>query len=217
MNETEPFADTITSTDALREIYRQPHPVTAGKERPQLDQASTEFIERCRFAVVGTYDSEGNADTSPRGGPSGFVRVLDPGRLAIADLGGNNRLDTLQNIVDTGRIALIFVVPGQSETVRVNGRAWVTTDPYVLGRFELPRMPKSAIGVAVDTTYIHCAKAFQRGGMWEPEAWAELADVPDGAAILACQVIVEGATAEAIRADLDQGYVAALAEERSPE
>ena len=96
--------------------------------------------------------------------------MLDEQHLAMADLGGNNRLDTLQNIVATGRAAFVFIVPGQNETVRVNGAAWITTDPDVLDVFTLARTPKSAIVVRIGTTYVQCGKAFIRGGMWDPEA-----------------------------------------------
>jgi PPOX class probable FMN-dependent enzyme len=202
----------IDSLEALRVLYRPPAALTANKERPVLDEASQAFVERCRFASIGTFDREGNADVSPRGGPSGFIRVLSPGRLAIADLGGNNRLDTLQNVIASGRIALMLVVPGQSETVRVNGAAWLTTDPEVLARFALPRTPKSAIVVEVETTYVHCAKAFLRGGMWDPDVWADLADTPDGAAILSCQAVTE-VDAATTRQWLNSSYDQALAEE----
>lgn len=205
----------IESIDALRTIYRMPAEATVNKERPTIDTVTHEFLERCRFAVVGTFDNDGNADTSPRGGDSGFVRVLDERHVAIADLGGNNRLDTLQNVVTSGRIACIFVVPGQSETVRVNGGAWVTTDPAVLATFGLPRLPKSAIVIEVETTYMHCAKAFYRGGMWEPEVWAALADVPDGAAILSCQLSEQFST-DQLRGWLDESYTEELAAERTP-
>ena len=212
MSNPPPFAETIASLEDLRTIYRTPSPLVIGKERQAIDAASREFIERSRFAVVGTFDTDGNPDVSPRGGPSGFVRVLDDERLAIADLSGNNRLDTLSNIVATGRIALVFVVPGKTETVRVNGRAWVTTDPGVLNGFTLPKRPKAAIGVHLETTFMHCGKAFMRGGMWDPAAWAELADTPDGAAVLACQKVVEVDEA-LVRASLDEGYAHDLAAE----
>ena len=119
----------VGSLDELRTHYRHPHAGTRGKERPALDAASATVAERCRFATIGTFDVLGNADVSPRGGPSGFIRVLDPTHLAMADLGGNNRLDTLENIVATGRVALLLITPGKSETVRVNGAAFVSTDP----------------------------------------------------------------------------------------
>jgi PPOX class probable FMN-dependent enzyme len=203
----------IGTLEALRAVYRQPSALTANKERPILDEASRAFVERCRFASVATFDRSGNADVSPRGGPSGFVRVLADDRLAIADLGGNNRLDTLQNVIDSGRIALMLVVPGQSETVRVNGAAWLTADPEVLAGFGLPKTPKSAIVVQVETTYVHCAKAFLRGGMWDQQVWAELADTPDGAAILSCQAVTD-VDAVTTRQWLDSSYDQALADER---
>src|SRR5204862_218772 len=87
----------------------------------------------------------------------------------------------------TSHVAFIAITPGKGETVRVNGKAWITTDPDLLAAFRLPKQPKAAIGIAVETTFVHCAKAFLRGGMWQPEVWAELADVPDGAEILVCQ------------------------------
>lgn len=205
-------AHRIESLDALRTFYRHAHEGTRNKERPRLDDATAAVAARCRFLTIGTFDAEGNADVSPRGGPSGFLRVLDRGHLAMADLGGNNRLDTLENIVTTGRVALLLITPGQSETVRVNGAAWVSTDPDLLAGFELPKVPKSAVVVRVETTYMHCAKAFMRSGMWDTDVWAELADVPDGAAVLSCQGVVD-VDASIARQWLDDGYAEALAAE----
>ena len=202
----------VGSLDELRTHYRHPHAGTRGKERPALDAASATVAERCRFATSGTFDVLGNADVSPRGGPSGFIRVLDPTHLAMADLGGNNRLDTLENIVATGRVALLLITPGKSETVRVNGAAFVSTDPELLHGFQLPKPPKSAIVIRVETTYMHCAKAFMRSGMWDQTVWAELADVPDGAAVLSCQGVVD-VDAETTRKWLDDDYAEALAVE----
>jgi PPOX class probable FMN-dependent enzyme len=206
----------LDTLESLRALYRNPAQATVDKERPTIDAATKLFLERCRFAVVGTFDADGNADTSPRGGDSGFIRVLDEHHIAMADLGGNNRLDTLQNIIASHRIAFVFVVPGQSETVRVNGEAWITTDPDVLARFQLPRTPKAAIVTKVHTTYIHCAKAFHRSGMWDPNAWAELSDTPDGAAIISCQ-LDEAFTPEQLRGWLDDDYTASLTLERTPD
>ncbi len=204
----------IDSIEALRTLYREPSSLVVHKERPVLDEASQQFVGRCRFAAVGTFDADGNPDVSPRGGLSGFIRVLDERHLAISDLGGNNRLDTLQNVVASGRIALMMVVPGQSETVRVNGHAWVSADPDLLAGFTLPKAPKTAVVVRLETTFVHCAKAFMRGGMWDTDAWAELADTPDGAVILSCQRVADDTDAATMRRLLDDGYVASLAEER---
>ncbi len=193
----------VENLEVLRTHYRHARPLTAGKERSRLDDATTAVAERCRFAMIGTFDADGNADVSPRGGPSGFIKVLSPTYLAIADLGGNNRLDTLMNIVATGKVAMLLVTPGQTETVRLNGTGHISTDPELLAGFDMPRVPKSAIVVHLETTYMHCAKAFMRSGMWDTDVWAELADVPDGSAVLASQGVVadEAATRAALAAD----------------
>ena len=201
----------IDTLDVLRTHYRNAHPGTIGKERSQLDAATAAVAARCRFAAVGTFDADGNADVSPRGGPSGFIKVLSPTHLAMADLGGNNRLDTLMNIVATGRVALLLITPGQTETVRMNGTAYISTDPELLAGFHLPKVPKSAIVFQLDTTYMHCAKAFMRSGMWDADVWAELADVPDGSAVLASQGVVRDEAAT--RAALAEDYRAELADE----
>ncbi len=198
----------VDTLEVLRTHYRNAHPGTIGKERPQLDEASAAVAARCRFAAIGTFDAAGNADVSPRGGPSGFIKVLSPTHLAIADLGGNNRLDTLMNIVATGKVALLMITPGKTETVRLNGTAHISTDPELLASFDLPKVPKSAIVFKTDTTYMHCAKAFMRSGMWDTDVWAEMADVPDGSAVLASQGVVEDEAAT--RAALALDYKAAL-------
>ena len=206
----------IDSVDALRTHYREPSQLVVDKVRTRLDEATTAFVDTCRFAVLATEGPDGLPDASPRGGPSGFIRVLDQQHGAIADLGGNNRLDTLQNIVRNGRLGLILVMPRRGETVSINGSAWVTTDPTVLGGFELPKLPKTAVVLSVATTFVHCAKAFMRSGMWQPEVWAELADAPDGATILSCQRVAE-IDADTMRGLLAGGYAADLAAETADE
>ena len=207
--------DRIETVEQLRSIYRSPADIAANKDRPRLDDASRRFIECSRFVLLGTQGGNGSADVSPRGGPSGFVLTLDDEHLAIADLGGNNRLDSMTNIVDTGRVGLLFIVPGQGETVRVNGAAWITTSAQVLDRFALPRRPKAAVVVRVETTYVHCAKAIYRSGLYNPEAYRELADTPDGAAIMVCQGAVD-ADLMGSRERLDDAYARELAYERTP-
>jgi PPOX class probable FMN-dependent enzyme len=210
-----PFQQTVSTIEELRTLYRQPHQLVVAKERPTLDAATTTFLTKATFAVVSTFGADGGADASPRGGPSGFIQVLDEHRLAIGDLGGNNRLDTIENIVTTGQIGILAVHPGKSETVRVNGRAWITRDPEILGRFPYAKPPITAIAVEVVGTYIHCAKAFMRSGLWDPETWPAFADLPDGADILECQQLLD-VPAAAVRADLDRGYAEALELERTP-
>jgi len=198
-------------------MYRRPSRLVAEKEQPSIDAATAAFIGRAPFVLVGTVGADGTADVSPRGGPSGFVQVLDATHVAIADLSGNNRLDTLENIVSNGQVGLLFMMPGQGETVRLNGAAYLSVDPTILQRFpsEL-KTPKLAIVVEVVGTFVHCAKAMQRSHIWDPESWAALADAPDGAEILSCQNLLPAdVTPDMIRADLAAGYEHDLVAERA--
>ena len=133
--------------------------------------------------------------------------MLDSHRLAIPDLSGNNRLDSLTNIVSNPRIALLFLVPGLDETLRVNGRAWIVQDPAVLDACEVGgRRPRVAIGVEVTEAYIHCAKAFRRASVWSPDGWPDTADMPTVACMLRDHLADESLTEEAIAVAMEAGY-----------
>jgi len=210
-----PFAHTVTDPAELATLYRAVSPVAAVKTRPSIDAASAAFIARSTFVVIGTTSADGSHDVSPRGGPPGFLRVLDPSRLVMADLSGNNRLDCIRNIIETGRIGLLAFVTGQHETVRINGDAWLTTDPELLDGFPPGlRRPAAAIGIRVAETFMHCAKSLRRAGIWDPASW-RAHEAPDGAAILACQGVVPGLGEAEIRATLAQSYDSSLADERT--
>ncbi len=204
-----PFAHAVTDIEALRTIYRQPHELVVRKQIDHVDDAARAFVEASPFVVVATNGPAG-ADASPRGGAPGCVKVLDPGRLAMGDLAGNNRLDTHTNIVARPEVGLLFLVPGVEETLRVNGRATLTTDPAVLGAVAADgRRPGMAIGIDVEECYIHCAKAFRRSKLWDPSSWPERADRPSAARALRDHIGLE-ASPEAIEADLEAGYRATL-------
>lgn len=208
------FTHTVDAAE-LATLYRPPSTLVINKSHPTIDASTAAFIDRSTFAVVSTSAADGTLDASPRGGEPGFVQVIDEHRLAIADLGGNNRLDSIRNIVDTGQIGVLFIVVGRTETVRVNGTACLTTDPAILDAFPSTfRRPKAAIGIDVVETFIHCAKAFQRGRVWDADMWATNADAPDGIDIILCQSLVEGDHA-VLRRLFDEGYAQELAEERS--
>jgi hypothetical protein len=207
------FSSTVTSLDALREHYRQPHDLVVRKKADRLDAAARGFLAASPFCLLATADADGRCDVSPRGGPPGFVRALDEHRVVLPDLSGNNLLDSLTNIVANGHVALLVVVPGRDETLRIEGTACLTTDPDVLALWDGElRRPKLAVGLTVTTTYVHCAKAFRRGGVWNPTSWAAL-DAPD-----ACDVLIEQSgldvDAPTVRDALEQGYAHDLAAER---
>lgn len=204
-----PFPQPLADVDALRQHYAQPHPVVQGKQIDHVDAAAAEVIARSPLVMVGTR-GHGGADVSPRGGPPGFVAVLDEGRLALGDLAGNRRLDSFENVLQDPRIGLLFLVPGMSETLRVNGRATLTTDPGVLEAcaFEGTR-PHVALGVDVDEVFLHCAKAFRRSGVWDPSTWPDAAERPSPGRIFRDHLGLD-VPAEAIEADLEAGYAASM-------
>ena len=158
---------TITTLPALRELYAPVNPRSALKELPQLDAHATRFIGLSPFVVMSSYGADGRADTSPRGGDAGFVKVVDNGTLLIADSPGNNRLDTLENIIAMGQVGLLFMVPGVDETLRVNGTAVLSTDATECKLCEdSRRVTTLVIRVNVHASYLHCAKALMRSDLW---------------------------------------------------
>lgn len=168
-----PFRDTITDLEGLQALYRRPARLVATKKTDRIAEATTAFIAASPMLFLGTADAEGRVTVSPKGGSPGFVHVLDERRLAIADIPGNNLIDGLRNLVGNPRIGLVFIIPGRDETLRVNGRAWPTTDPELVARFtfEGSRAPKLVIGVEVETVFIHCSQSFEKGNVWHPETW----------------------------------------------
>ena len=160
----------ISTLPALRELYAAVNPRSALKELPLLDVHATRFISLSPFVVMSSYGADGRADTSPRGGDAGFVKVLDAGTLLIADSPGNNRLDSLENIIATKQVGLLFMVPGVDETLRVNGTAVLSTDEAERQLCEdSRRVPKLVIRVSVHASYLHCAKALMRSDLWNAD------------------------------------------------
>jgi PPOX class probable FMN-dependent enzyme len=158
----------ITTLEALRALYGPARERSLKKEIPALDAHAVQFIGLSPFVVLASSDVDGHMDASPRGGEPGFVKVLDAQTLLVPDAPGNNRLDTLENIVATGRLGTLFMVPGFDETLRVNGRAVLSTDPADLALCtDARRTPALVIRVAVESVYLHCAKAFMRSQLWD--------------------------------------------------
>jgi PPOX class probable FMN-dependent enzyme len=175
----------VTSVAGLREIYRPPSRPAVAKQLDRLDGHCRTFIAHSPFVTLASADAAGRCDVSPRGGPPGFVRVLDDHTLALPDLSGNNRLDSLQNLVSCDGVGLLFLVPGLDETLRVNGRAVVSTDPEVLARCPVGDVePRVAVVVAVDEAFLHCAKALRRSRLWDPDGWPDRSDMPSVACML---------------------------------
>jgi PPOX class probable FMN-dependent enzyme len=181
---------TITTLPALRELYAPVNPRSALKELPQLDAHAKRFISLSPFIIISSYGSDGRADTSPRGGEAGFVKVVNAGTLLIADSPGNNRLDSLENIIATGQIGLLFMVPGVDETLRVNGTAVLSTDESERKLCEdSRRVPKLVIRVSVHASYLHCAKALMRSDLWNANKHLDRSQLPSMGEMLRDQMV----------------------------
>lgn len=169
----------IETERELRALYLQPKERAVKKQMGKLDQHCRDFLALARFTVLSTCDAEGNMDASPRGGEAGFVKVIDDNTVIVPDWAGNNRLDTFSNIVATGRIGAIFLVPGVDEALRINGAASLRRDEAFTSRCEVNgRFPKLVVHIAVKEAYLHCAKAIMRAELWQPDAKVERATLP---------------------------------------
>ena len=166
------FNHVVTSEQELREMLGVPAPRSVLKERPALDVHFRAFIAHSPFLLMATSGAEGTCDVSPKGDAPGFVLVLDDRRLVIPERPGNKRFDGMQNLLTNPHIGLIFLVPGREETLRINGRAWITKDPELLSRCTAQgKTPQLAIGVEVEQCFLHCVKAFRRSKLWVHAEW----------------------------------------------
>lgn len=175
----------LTSPEDLAALYGEPAEVSLKKEISYVHPLYRRFIEASPFALLAT-SGPGGLDVSPRGDPPGFVVVEDERTLLMPDRRGNNRLDSLRNVLADPRVALLFLIPGVGETLRVNGTAALTTDPERLARFEMEgKRPKCVLVVRVETVYFQCARAIQRSDLWQPVPADAPRPVPTAGQILA--------------------------------
>lgn len=160
--------DRVNSLEELHELYGQPVPTAITKEVDRLVPLHVEYIEASPFVVLATSGPDG-MDCSPRGDPAGFVHVVDDGTLHLPDRRGNNRLDSLRNIVRDPRVGLLFLIPGIGVTLRINGRAALLTDAELRARYAMgDKVPATVIEVSIDTVYTQCPKALIRSKLWDP-------------------------------------------------
>ncbi|MFI2284096.1 pyridoxamine 5'-phosphate oxidase family protein [Nocardia beijingensis] len=170
----ESTANDITDPADLRALLGEVAPRVATKERPVLHARDREWIALSPFLVMSTCDADGNCDASPKGDPAGFVRVLDDTTIAIPERPGNRRADGYLNILANPHVGLLFVIPGRRETLRINGRARLVRDaPYFDDMVVRGHRPILAVEVEIDQIFFHCAKAFMRSHLWEPDEWPE--------------------------------------------
>lgn len=195
----------ITSEEQLRTIYETPKGRAKIKVLKSLEAHSKQFINFSPFVVMASVSKTGEMDASPRGGSAGFVKIVGAQELLIPDYKGNNRVDSISNIVETGSIGLLFFIPGIDETLRVNGKAVVTTSPEILEKFESePKAPISCIVVSIEAVFLHCAKAFMRSKLWNENTQINPNEFPSMGQMLNDQ-LKEGEKVES-RADMIQRY-----------
>jgi uncharacterized protein len=185
----EVIVDIVEDPEELREIYGAPSERSLKKQLTRFDKHCRAFIARSPFLVIASSDPSGRCDASPKGDAPGFVQVLDDQTLVIPDRLGNNRVDTIGNLLARPGLGLIFFVPGINETLRVNGRARVTTDPALLEPLAVNgKVPRSAILVSAEEIYFHCGKALIRSDLWNPEKQLRRSEFPSLGQILADQI-----------------------------
>ena len=179
----------ITTPTALRNLYGPARERSLKKEIPSLDAHAVRFIGLSPFVVLASSDAQGHMDASPRGGDAGFVKVLDEQTLLLPDAPGNNRLDTLENIIATGRLGTLFMVPGFDETLRMNGRAVLSTDPADLALCaDARRTPARVIRLTVESVYLHCGKSLMRSQLWDASRQTDRAQLPSMAEMMRDQI-----------------------------
>jgi len=199
----------IDDSDALRSLFRSPSQRALDKEIDHIDDAAARMIGTSPLFIFATSDGE-RVDISPRGGNPGFVKVVDERHVAFGDLAGNNRIDSYRNLLQHSSIAMLFMIPGLEETMRVNGTASISTDTKIRNLCtDGDRVPNLAIIVNVNTCFMHCGKALRRSDMWNTSSWPSVDERPSGAELLAAH-IDEAEHVDAIATSLEEGYQVTL-------
>jgi uncharacterized protein len=201
------FSDQIGSTETLTSIIGTPMGLSLKKELKALDEHMRRFIAHSPFVVISTHSASGRCDASPRGDPPGSILVVDDRTLLIPDRPGNKRVDSFRNILETGSIGLLFLVPGMGETLRVNGRAAIIRDETWLTALSAEgKRPAVAIAVSVEECFLQCAKALLRSKLWEPHERPNLQTLPCAAEMLAHHVQMPEYDVAKMQALLDGAY-----------
>jgi PPOX class probable FMN-dependent enzyme len=183
----------IETLEQLRTLYATPKERAVKKQLAALDRHCKHYISLSPFVVLSSMGDDKVLDASPRGGLPGFVKIIDDNTLLIPDSPGNNRLDTLENIIHTGRLGLLFLIPGVDETLRVNGSAELSVAPADISQCTTEvRAPKLVIRVCVQQAYLHCAKAFMRSKLWDSTSQIERSQLPTMVDMINEQAAIEG-------------------------
>ncbi len=195
----------IKTESQLRDLYGFPKGRSKDKVLSSLEKHAIYFISQSPFLMMSTCNKENKLDASPRGGVPGFVKVVHETEVVIPDAKGNNIVDSLTNILETGTVGLLFLIPGIDETLRINGRAQITTDPKYMALFtEETNPPKTCIVVTIEEVFLHCAKAFMRSKLWDETSQVNKDAFPTMGQMLKDQL--ESTEAPESRADMVKRY-----------
>jgi hypothetical protein len=210
MNLQGKFQRLVTSAAEIADLIGVPSEVAVKKQLAQLDRHMGQFITESPFLLIGTVGRDGRCDVSPRGdAPGALAKVLDPKSLVIPERAGNRRADSLKNIVETGRIGLLFLIPGMGETLRVNGQACVFRDDEMLASLAVNgKQPTIGIGVEIEECFLQCAKALIRSQLWR--GTSRQSSLPSFAQILMDQTQIAGHTVESLHESIEESYAKRL-------
>ena len=169
----------IGAEQDLRAVLGEPTALVRSKISDRLNDLTRQFVERSPFLCLATSGADGSCDVSPKGDPAGFVRILDEKTLLLPDRPGNRLADSLRNVLENPHVALLFVIPGITDTFRINGRAEIVTDAELLEPCAVEgKVPKLALRIEIEQAYTHCSKAFLRANLWDPETYVDRAELP---------------------------------------
>ncbi|WP_054957245.1 pyridoxamine 5'-phosphate oxidase family protein [Paenibacillus dakarensis] len=200
----QPFKDKLTSEEEIRELVGSSSPLVMKKTVHAMDIHCMDFICKSPMIFISTSDNKGKCDVSPRGDHPGFIHIIDHQHFVIPERPGNRRLDSILNILSNPHIGVIFIIPQLEETLRINGRACVIKDADLLESMKVNgKAPSMGIGVTVEECYMHCAKAFKRSKLWDPESWSDVNELPKPAKILAAHA---GAKEDEVARSLKESY-----------
>jgi PPOX class probable FMN-dependent enzyme len=191
------YDEVIAATERLRALYKQPSERAHNKVIDHLDDVCRRFIAACPFVIVASRGADGRLDVSPKGDPPGFVAVLDERTLAIPDRVGNNRLDTFDNLLAHPEVGLLFMIPGNGDTLRMSGRARLVRDATLQARLAVNgKAPNLITVVAVEEAFMHCPKCIARSRLWSPDRWPDRTNVPSLAEALVAHAVPSQTVAE---------------------
>ena len=201
------LSEPLTSVEALRSLLGEVYPGNVNKVKTRLDDHCQRFIALAPMLFIASANGAGLCDVSPKGDVPGFVHVLSETQLAIPDRRGNHRADTMLNILANPQVGLIFVIPGMTETLRVNGAAALYTDPALLEALAVQgKRPQVAIVVETREVYLHCGRALLRSGLWKPATWPRREALPSAAQIFADHMAQPDLSCDDMETVLDEAY-----------